>query len=137
MTEATHTPGPWHWQVNEKTKSVMLMNARTTYVMGLKRWGTQGAQPILPIAGIMHDASTMLVSYPGREHHRDWFADINHPNARLIASSPVLLEMLEALVDTAERVHTNFSRQADSGIEELGDKINEAKLLLQQVRGSK
>lgn len=97
---AEHTPGPWHWEVSERSRSVVLINARTDYVMGLNRWGMQSAAPTFPVGGIMRNVSTMLTAFPGRQHHRDWCADIEHVNARLIAAAPDLLAACEDALGT-------------------------------------
>lgn len=49
-------------------------------------------------------ADELSVVVPGREHHSDWFRDIDHPDARLIAAAP---DMLEAIEETLQSVVMN------------------------------
>jgi len=35
---------------------------------------------------------------PGRERHADWFKEIDHPDARLIAAAPEIWKLLSDLV---------------------------------------
>lgn len=89
-----HTPGPWRWELNERQKDVRLVaqHSGQKYVMAFQRWGTQHAQPIFN-TGFMVPASELSVIVPGREHHADWFKNIDHPDARLIAAAPELLDV--------------------------------------------
>ena len=45
-------------------------------------------------------ADELAVAVDGREHHADWFADIDHPDARLIAAAPDLLVAAQLAYET-------------------------------------
>lgn len=103
--EMTHTPGPWRWEINRKHKSINLCGGLPagTYdktVLGFERYGMNGAAPVFHNwtkdgwGGAPKRVYELAVEQKGREHHADWFALIDHPNARLIASAPDLLEAL-------------------------------------------
>ena len=93
-----HTPGPWEWQVNKTYKQVTLIGHRNgcrELVMDFTRWGMNGAKPRFNRSGLMHPADGLCGIIEGREHHASWCQTINHPDARLIAAAP---DMLDALV---------------------------------------
>lgn len=98
MSEENHTPGPWRWEVNLKSKRVELCGGKPQFdltVLNFSRWGMNGAK----VEFLQRCKSGMLIEpcekfavpIPGREHHADWCQTINHPDANLIASAPDLL----------------------------------------------
>jgi len=99
-----YTPGPWRWEFNQKSKYIHLVGGKIRYdltVMDFVRYGMGGAAPRFNIdhgqdMQLMHRADTMGVIVKGREHHQNWFKDIDHPDAKLIAAAP---DLLEALID--------------------------------------
>lgn len=110
MTEgAKHTPGPWRWEINRKHKSINLCGGLPAgtfdkTVLGFERYGMNGAAPVFHNwtadgwGGKPKRAFELAVEKVGREHHADWFALIDHPNAHLIAAAPDLLLALEELL---------------------------------------
>ena len=110
------TPGPWDWQVSRVARSVELSGGRQSKaggdltVMSFARWGTQQAAPVFytwegNYAAKVDRADKIAVPEYGREHHAEWFARIDHPDARFIAAArdlvPALLAERDALL--AER----------------------------------
>jgi hypothetical protein len=110
-TETAHTPGPWRWEVNRACKRVQLCGGPPKRgfgrydltVMDFRRWGMNSAAPVFwywdydKWVGAPQRADDLAVAAEGREHHADWFALIDHPDARLIAAAPELLEALRPL----------------------------------------
>ena len=128
MSNQKYTPSPWRWEFNEKSKEINLVGGRVRYdltVMDFVRYGMGGAQPRFNIdhgydLQLMHKASEMGVIVKGREHHANWFKDINHPDAKLIAAAP---ELLEALMECVKLPYTT------------GDVYDKAKLAINKALG--
>lgn len=105
MSNQKHTPGPWRFEVNEKSKSLRLCGARhfDLTVMDFVRWGMGGAQPRFRADAdnlhIMRKVTEFAAPLEGREHHESWFKIINHPDSRLVESAPELLDSVETLFE--------------------------------------
>lgn len=105
----THTPGPWRWELNKASKSVALLGGRPKFdksVMCFERYGMSHAAPSFNNArlgeeGNLYNEMERCDKYgaivQGREHHKDWFQEINHPDALLIAAAPDMYEVLTAI----------------------------------------
>ena len=107
MTEA-HTPGPWGWFGNQHGVYLATPDRGRTYVMGFRRMGLQGAQPTFRDGGVMRPASELVRFSVGNglakgfsdgradgSVYRYDISSIDHPDARLIAAAPDLLEALK------------------------------------------
>jgi len=96
---SAHTPGPWRWEINQKSKELRLCGGVPRFdlnVLDFQRWGMSGA--VARFRGedeIMHHALDFAEAFPGREHHANWCSALNHPDARLIAAAPELLAVAE------------------------------------------
>ncbi len=101
-----HTPGPWRWELNEKSKQLQLCGGVPKFdltVIDLERWGMDSAIARFRTGGdglnIMKRATEFGVAVQGREHHSQWFKAIDHPDANLISAAPDLLSELTCFHD--------------------------------------
>ena len=113
-----HTPGPWRWEFNREYKVLHLVGGRPQYdltIMDFDRWGMSGAvatlrDPAEDGMNIMHrlcDRPDWIAPFPGRAHHAKWCADVTHPDMRLMAAAPDLLEALRGLLDALPSATTH------------------------------
>ena len=96
------TKGPWHWQVNQNGKSVTLWGSASMIVMDFVRWGFSKAPPrFRDYKNIMEKSGEFAYSIKGREHHKDWYQEITHPDAAAIQSAP---QDVASLMDEVKRL---------------------------------
>lgn len=70
-----HTPGPWFWHLNRKSRQMALCSVKggQLTVMDFVRWGMGGAIARFRVGNLMKNAYAFGVDAPNREHHADWF----------------------------------------------------------------
>lgn len=97
----THTRGPWRWYGNTKNDDVYLAApwGGRHLVMSFRRLGMANAQPCFYAGGLRHDIGEFVDYERG---YRDDIEQIDHPDARLIAAAPELLDVLK-LVESVYR----------------------------------
>lgn len=116
MSNAPHTAGPWRWEFNRKHKQMQLVGGKPMYdltIMGFERWGMGNAQAVLRDTAhdgmnIMHklsDRPDWIAPFDGRSHHADWCSSVNHPDMRLMAAAPELLEALKDAYSYIDNEH--------------------------------
>jgi hypothetical protein len=94
------TCGPWRWEVNPKSHVIKLCGGKPMYdmtVMDFVRWGMSRAQPRFVVGGILYKGEQFKYVAPNRDHHKEWFQLLSHPDANLIAAAPDLLAALQGL----------------------------------------
>lgn len=135
-----HTPGPWRWEFNREYKTLHLVGGLPQYdltIMDFDRWGMSNAvatlrDPAEDGMNIMHrlcDRPDWIAPFPGREHHAAWCADVTHPDMRLMAAAPDLLEALQVMVRDYTASH------ADGGSLEMQPAILQASQAIARATG--
>lgn len=112
MSEAKHTPKPWRWEFNSRSRRLELVGGEPRYdltIMDFVRWDMNGAimrlrenQKNLNIMRRVCDIPSWISPIKGREHHYQWCSTINHPDAILMAAAPDLLDALKNLLAKVE-----------------------------------
>lgn len=82
---------PWRFEINRKHRHMRLIDSRHNTVIDFARYGMQHGQARFNVRNILTDAKDLAIPLPGRDHHADWCAGIDHPDARLIEAAPGLL----------------------------------------------
>lgn len=108
-----HTPGPWGWFGDPKHGGFYLATKHSgrLYVMGFARMGFQHAQPLFRVNELMVDGKELCrfevapdvvgvsaAEQAGSGVYRYDITEFDHPDARLIAAAPDLLEALEYVI---------------------------------------
>jgi len=121
-----HTPAPWRWEFNEKSKDIQIVGGKPKYdsiVMAFVRYGMSSAQPRFNIKGLLFKASEMGQVVQGREHHQSWFNSISHPDALLMIKAPEMLEMLQAHIFALDNGQLAFYEKYGFNVSELSDRV--------------
>jgi hypothetical protein len=111
---SNHTPGPWRWEVNMKSKSLCLVGGKPQFDLTIiepTRWGMGGATLLIRdtahegmnIMHKLHERDDWWEAFPGRGHHADWCAAVKHPDMQLIEAAPDLLAALQGLLAAVRR----------------------------------
>lgn len=93
---AAASRGPWRWFGYMSNRDVSL-EGRGVTVMDFVRWGMSCAQPRWSVHGILEKLADLIV--PDTAAGRGRVTDINHPDARFIASSWQDVKDLLVIVD--------------------------------------
>lgn len=126
-----HTTGPWRWFGHKTVYDLYLatVDRGRLFVMQFRRWGTQGAQPVFQVHdekayGRMTPASALL----DFQEHNGVILGINHPDARLIAAAPQLLDACKRMRRVIKGVLPYITDIA------AADLVADAQALLEDVR---
>lgn len=123
---SAHTDGPWRWEINRKSKILHLVGGfRPQYdltILDFNRWGMgratislrDTAHDGMNLMHKLHERPDWIAPFEGREHHASWCANVTHPDARLIAAAPCLLDALHAMLNDDD--HDEAKRTARAAI---------------------
>lgn len=121
MTEQ-HTPGPWRWELNLDSRELALCGGKQPFDLDILqpcRWGMNGAtirfrEPSVDgnVMRAPHEVAGWHAPFQGREHHARWLQNVTHPDARLMAAAPELLEELEKAHAELEECGTRWHQQS-------------------------
>ncbi len=120
------TKGPWVWNLNLKSKDVSLegQTGMRETVIDAQRWGMGGAKLRFLRDGLMVGCDQLAKAHEGREHHKHWCADIDHPDAQIITAlrnaAPSLLAMARAYLAEI-RFHQDEITLLESELRNLRD----------------
>jgi len=134
-----HTKGPWRWEFNAAHKTVDLVGGRPMFdltVMDFARWGMSHAVPRFRDTSVdgmnlmdrLCDKPEWIAPELGREHHKSWHQLVTHPDARLMAAAPELLEALQAIVKS-------LVDQDDEGMIEHAQQMIDARAAIAKATG--
>ena len=148
-TEQAHTEGPWAWFGNAKTKEIYLATTHSgrRYVMGFRRWGMRGAQPMFQPAGHGLVPAEKLLKFEVGDRsvtgvdganandsvYRLDIRGIDCADARLIAAAPDLLAALEGVMNILGRAESNASGNPEW--DHVGPRVAAARAAINQARG--
>jgi len=93
------------------------------------------------------DRPDWIAPFPGREHHQDWCSAVVHPDARLIAASPKMLQALKtardcilvdrtALADCHTAPDGSVDEDGASGLAEYDAALAEINAAIAEAEGS-
>lgn len=116
-----HTPGPWAWMGNQHGLYLATTHSGRQYVMGFRRKGFNGAQPVFREGNQLVPASALVKFEVGDGKARGFdqgaddetvyrydVSDIDNADARLIAAAPDLLAaLIEMEAEKADYMRRN------------------------------
>lgn len=136
----TSSPGPWRFTLNTTTKSLSLESKGqgSLTVFDCKRWGMGSARLRFRSAeNLMVNAEDFGAVIEGREHHKTWALQVDHPDARLIEAAPLLRKLMEQMVTLLKEAANNGEELPQESIDAYIDRFDQwhlsADILLQSI----
>lgn len=137
-----HTPGRWRWELNVKSKQIQLCGGKRPFdltVMDFVRWGMSGAKPRVldprhPDHMLLEGVEQFAKVVEGREHHADWFQNVDTPDLNLIAAAPSLLARCQELEREVEHARTYYNALREAVLVLAEKMTNHAKIDAEKAR---